>query len=62
VPLILLAPLAVVAIIALGVRGRRSTANLAFLAPLAAGVGVALAGALLAALVAGGRLLGVRRR
>jgi NADH:ubiquinone oxidoreductase subunit 5 (subunit L)/multisubunit Na+/H+ antiporter MnhA subunit len=45
VPLILLGPLAVVAIIATGVRGRRSTANLAMLAPLSALVGVALAGA-----------------
>jgi len=45
VPLIVLGPLAVVALIALGARGRRSTVNLALLAPLSALVGVALAGA-----------------
>lgn len=44
-PLILLGPLAVVAVIALGARGRRTTANLGLLAPLSALVGVALAGA-----------------
>jgi NADH-quinone oxidoreductase subunit L len=45
VPLILLGPLAVFGIIALGLRSRRATANLALLAPLSALVGVGLAGA-----------------
>jgi NADH-quinone oxidoreductase subunit L len=45
VPLILLGPLAAVALIALGARGRRTTFNLALLALLSALVGVALAGA-----------------
>lgn len=42
--MILFAPLLVFAMIALGVRGRRATANLALLAPLAALAGVVLAG------------------
>ena len=43
-PLILVAPLIVFAMLALGVRTRRAAANLAQLAPLAALVGVGLAG------------------